>query len=284
MSNRRELAQQIIRSDQRGITGLETAIVLIAFVVVASVFAFAVITTGIFSAEQAQQSAQAGVEAVKSTMNAKGSLMLAEAISSGSPSINGTPTLMTDGANGAFIVEGVSVGDTIRNVTDGSSGIVASFTATTVTTLSALKGGTANTWVTTDTYEIDMNSISEIKFKVVPSPGAEPFSLEPPNTVVTFIDGNNHQNTTYLATIPFGGGADPFATANTAYWTHTWLVGDGPAINIGDVVEFTLSVKNLTIPLTTNSSFSVEIVPQTGSALAISSTTPLAIKKVMNLN
>lgn len=35
------------RLDQRGITGLETAIVLIAFVVVASVFAFAVLSTGL---------------------------------------------------------------------------------------------------------------------------------------------------------------------------------------------------------------------------------------------
>ena len=38
--------------DQRGLTGIETAIILIAFVVVASVFAFTVLTTGIFSAEQ----------------------------------------------------------------------------------------------------------------------------------------------------------------------------------------------------------------------------------------
>ena len=38
-------------SSQRGITGLETAIILIAFVVVASVFAFTVISTGIFTSE-----------------------------------------------------------------------------------------------------------------------------------------------------------------------------------------------------------------------------------------
>ena len=34
--------------DERGITGLETAIILIAFVVVASVFAYAVLTAGLF--------------------------------------------------------------------------------------------------------------------------------------------------------------------------------------------------------------------------------------------
>ena len=34
--------------DNRGITGLETAIILIAFIVVAAVFAFTVMTTGLF--------------------------------------------------------------------------------------------------------------------------------------------------------------------------------------------------------------------------------------------
>ena len=41
--------------DQRGITGLETEIVLIAFVVVASVFAFAVLTTGLLSSEKSKE-------------------------------------------------------------------------------------------------------------------------------------------------------------------------------------------------------------------------------------
>ena len=38
--------------DQRGITGLETAIILIAFIVVASVFAYTVLSAGIFSSEK----------------------------------------------------------------------------------------------------------------------------------------------------------------------------------------------------------------------------------------
>jgi archaeal flagellin FlaB len=40
-----------LHRSQRGITGLETAIILIAFVVVASVFAYTVLSAGIFSAE-----------------------------------------------------------------------------------------------------------------------------------------------------------------------------------------------------------------------------------------
>ena len=48
-------------SEQRGITGLETAIVLIAFVVVASVFAFTVLTTGIFTSQEAQKASESAV-------------------------------------------------------------------------------------------------------------------------------------------------------------------------------------------------------------------------------
>ena len=47
--------------DQRGITGLETAIVLIAFVVVSSVFAFAALSTGLFSSDKAKETIQAGL-------------------------------------------------------------------------------------------------------------------------------------------------------------------------------------------------------------------------------
>ncbi len=271
----------LLRKDQRGITGLETAIVLIAFVVVASVFAYAVITTGLFSSEKAQTSAQAGVEAAKSTMSPKGSMILAEAYSTGVPSVAGTTVLMTDATNGAFIVEGVKDGDTIRNVTQGTSATInVGGVAATIITHSALPA----IWTTTDTYEIDMDSVSTIKFKVTPSPGASPFSLANANTVVSFNDANNNQNGTYLATLPFGGGLDAFATANTVYWTHSWLVGNGPAIDTGDVVEFTVAIKNLTKPLATNAGFSVEVVPQSGSALAVSRTTPLEMALVMDLN
>ena len=273
--------RNIMNKDQKGITGLETAIVLIAFVVVASVFAFAVITTGLFSSEEAASSAQAGVEAAKSTMTPKGSMVLSEAYSTGTPSIGGTTVLMTDTVNGAFLIEGVAPGDTIRNVTQGTSAVIdaAGVTATTITH-AALPAA----WLATDTYEIDMNNVSTIKFKVTPSPGAKPFSLASTSTTVAFIDSNNSQNASYLATLPFGGGADPLAALNTAYWSHNWVVGSGPGIDVGDIVEFTVQIKNLTNPLSINSNFSIEVVPHAGAALSVSRKTPPELAKVMDLN
>ena len=139
MINRVDTVNRFAGLDQRGTTGLETAIVLIAFVVVASVFAFAVITTGLFISEEASSSAKAGVESTKSTMTAKGSVILQQAYSTGVPFAAGTTTVMTDGTNGDFLNEGVQPGDTIRNVTQGTSAIIAAAGVTaTIITHSAL--------------------------------------------------------------------------------------------------------------------------------------------------
>ena len=63
------------RSDQRGITGLETAIVLIAFVVVSSVFAFAALSTGMFSSDKARETINAGLAQTRASMELKGSVI-----------------------------------------------------------------------------------------------------------------------------------------------------------------------------------------------------------------
>ena len=59
--------------DKRGITGLETAIILIAFVVVASVFAYTVLSAGIFSSERGKEAIHAGLEEARSSLEPRGS-------------------------------------------------------------------------------------------------------------------------------------------------------------------------------------------------------------------
>ena len=68
---------QNLYSDRKGITGLETAIILIAFIVVAAVFAFTVMTTGLFSSEKAKTTAQAGIAEASSTFAPKGAVIAA---------------------------------------------------------------------------------------------------------------------------------------------------------------------------------------------------------------
>ncbi len=63
------LARAIRRlRDDAGITGLETAIILIAFVVVAAVFAFVVLSTGLFSSERSKEAVHAGLAKTRNTM------------------------------------------------------------------------------------------------------------------------------------------------------------------------------------------------------------------------
>jgi len=64
-----------LASDQRGITRLETAIVLIAFVVVSSVFAFAALSTGLFSSDKAKETHTAGLAESRGTLELKGSVV-----------------------------------------------------------------------------------------------------------------------------------------------------------------------------------------------------------------
>jgi flagellin FlaB len=64
-----------LQRDERGITGLETAIILIAFVVVASVFAYTVLSAGIFSSQKGQEAVYTGLEQARSTLELKGDVV-----------------------------------------------------------------------------------------------------------------------------------------------------------------------------------------------------------------
>jgi archaeal flagellin FlaB len=60
---------------QEGITGLETAIILIAFVIVASVFAYVVLSAGLFSSQKVKEAVNAGIGSTMSTVELKGDII-----------------------------------------------------------------------------------------------------------------------------------------------------------------------------------------------------------------
>ena len=60
---------------QRGITGLETAIILIAFVVVAAVFAYTALSAGLFSTQKAQEAVYSGLKEAQSTLEIRGGVV-----------------------------------------------------------------------------------------------------------------------------------------------------------------------------------------------------------------
>ncbi len=109
---------------ERGITGLETAIILIAFVVVASVFAFTVLSAGIFSTERSKETVFSGIEEAQSTLEPRGAAIAYKGLLTGGTStvyklsfvvsnavagepVDLTPSYDTDGAaNDPDIISG----------------------------------------------------------------------------------------------------------------------------------------------------------------------------------
>ena len=65
----------VLHRGQKGITGLETAIILIAFVVVAAVFAYTVLSAGLFATQKSQEAVYAGLAETQSTMEPRGSVI-----------------------------------------------------------------------------------------------------------------------------------------------------------------------------------------------------------------
>jgi len=60
---------------EKGITGLETAIILIAFVVVAAVFAYTTLSAGLFSTQKSQEAVYSGLKEARATLELKGNVI-----------------------------------------------------------------------------------------------------------------------------------------------------------------------------------------------------------------
>ena len=100
---------------QKGITGLETAIILIAFVVVAAVFAYTALSAGLFSTQKAQEAVYSGLTEARSTIELKGGVIA----TAGTPGAAGTVQSVT------FTVTNVLGGDPIDFTapTGGAAGL-----------------------------------------------------------------------------------------------------------------------------------------------------------------
>ena len=75
-----------LHKGQKGITGLETAIILIAFVVVAAVFAYTVLSAGLFATQKSQEAVYSGLKEAQGSLEIR-SGVIAEANTTGD---NGT--------------------------------------------------------------------------------------------------------------------------------------------------------------------------------------------------
>ena len=114
--------------DQRGITGLETAIVLIAFVVVSSVFAFAALSTGLFSSDKSRDTHNAALSEARGTLEVRGSVVAKEHTTTGD--IIDEITIHVSNAAGGEAVN-LTPGNTLITYTDASQSVTLDSTSTT---------------------------------------------------------------------------------------------------------------------------------------------------------
>ncbi len=188
------LARKIFRSlgrDQRGITGLETAIVLIAFVVVSSVFAFAALSTGLFTTDKAKSTIHAGLAETQGTMEMKGSLTATSATTGSSGTISDLAFWVANAAGGENT--DLTPGNMIIKYTDKNQ--VKTYDDTVGSTFTVTGIGTADT----DSF-LEAGETYEIKLTGIESGGTNglttslgtntTFSLEviPPTGAILFIE------------------------------------------------------------------------------------------------
>jgi flagellin FlaB len=88
-----------LHKGQKGITGLETAIILIAFVVVAAVFAYTVLSAGLFATQKSQEAVYSGLKEARSTLELRGGI-IATANTTGSSGTIGQISFVVSGVLG----------------------------------------------------------------------------------------------------------------------------------------------------------------------------------------
>ena len=66
---------KMLLKNESGVTALETAIILIAFVVVAAVFAFTILSAGTYSTEQSREAIYAGLAEVQGSIELRGGVV-----------------------------------------------------------------------------------------------------------------------------------------------------------------------------------------------------------------
>jgi len=95
---------RVVNGNQKGITGLETAIILIAFVVVAAVFAYSILSAGLFSSQKSSEAVYKGLNEARGTIIIKGSV-IATAVHTGANGYISTLTFTVANAMGGEPVD-----------------------------------------------------------------------------------------------------------------------------------------------------------------------------------
>jgi archaeal flagellin FlaB len=253
------VGRQRIFGNERGITGLETAIVLIAFVVVASVFAFASLSTGLFASEKAEESIKTGLHSAIGAIEVRGI--------KGTAAVNTTtsqPIGTGDGATTTFSMSNAPVIPGSHAVL--VDGMTQTFGAdydvdydTGLVTFTSAPASSAS--ITADyTYYL----VTNVKITMSSASAGYPVDLTGGRTVVVYLD------------------PDSVETNITNY--ELVKLGSADADNLLESGEiFELSVDVSTYGLTDYDDFILQIKPAVGAVVSLGRTVPARVEPIMDL-
>ena len=233
----------LMHKSEKGITGLETAIILIAFVVVASVFAFTVLSTGVFASERSKETVFSGLEEAKSSIEPRGSVIAYK----GNERSN----------------------DTIYKVSFVVSNAVAGEPVDLTPPYNTNDAGT------------DPDIVSNAEYKTVISyTDTNQFLNDVPWTV-SWIGNNNSDDlledgekaeiSVWLLQRDYATQAtDPTATGGVSYWAAADANGSRGMLSTDTVIG-------------TNDQFTIEMKPESGAVLTVQRTAPSRLDTIMDL-
>jgi flagellin FlaB len=251
-----------LHKGQKGISGLETAIILIAFVTVASVLAYSVLSAGIFSAEEGQKAVYAGLEGAQSTLEVKGSVLGLSTVGSELETVQ--------------IVLGMAI-----------SGNTVDMDAVSINFWDDTVSSTNVTW----TYALSAQSTERGSTNLMEGDELMVVTVSIPSTGGTDVTGEavgTGDGTTTVFTLDHAPDGGPMTvtvggTATTEYTVSgtTITFGTAPANSAAIVASYSYGA---TTGVGIYDTFTLQVLPPNGSALTIQRTLPGAIYNVMTLN
>ena len=253
---------------QRGITGLETAIVLIAFVIVASVFAFAALSTGLFSSEQAKGTVQSGLG------QAQGTLMLRSAVIANAFAVTGEVLVPAASATGTLANLTVVRGSEVLTHSDATPMVKVAVGAETTEYTYSIDYTTGVVTVGANvsagesiTANYNQEIVDSINFRVANAAGGEPVDLTPGQTTLRYSDGEQS--------------VDLDGVGDFTLITNLGNADDDNFLEPGEVIEIQIpNLKTTLAPdLGPSTAFSIEVQPPLAAALPIDRNTPGSLVK-----
>ena len=248
--------------NQLGITGLETAIVLIAFVVVSSVFAFAALSTGLFSADKSKEVIQQGLGEAQGSLEVKGGVQIN---TSSTGSLTNQTGITTGGT--AFTLSKTPVIPGSETITVDSSVLTLgpdytiNYDTGAVTLTTAIVN--ANNDITTADYT--QYGINSIDINLANAAAGIPVNLTPGDTLVSYQDKDS-----------LSPGISNFGLTR---------LGNADADNLLESGEvFKINVNTKTFGLTDDEEFVLQVKPPQGATVMIPRRVPDRIQAVINLD